>query len=142
VGILNAAILLIFAAVALGNLFLITQPERVDANYPAAAVKWIQTHHPAGRLFNSYNWGGYLLWTLPEYPVFIDGRADLYGNDLIRQWHDVVNAGDNALSILDSWQVNVVLVEPYWDIVDVLKDQGWSVVFEDEKAVLFLRGKP
>jgi hypothetical protein len=142
VGILNAAILLIFAVVALGNLFLITQPERVDENYPVAAVKWIQTHQPAGRLFNSYNWGGYLLWTLPEYPVFIDGRADLYGSDLIQQWQDVVNAEDNALSILDRWQVNVILVEPYWNIVDVLKGQGWSIVFEDEKAVIFLKGKP
>jgi hypothetical protein len=27
-----------------------------------------------GNLFNFYGWGGYLIWTLPEVPVFIDGR--------------------------------------------------------------------
>ena len=29
----------------------------------------------AGPMYNSYNWGGYLVWALPEEPVFVDGRT-------------------------------------------------------------------
>ncbi len=38
------------------------------------------------RIFVFYDWGGYAIWNLyPEYRVFVDGRADLYGDDLLRQ---------------------------------------------------------
>jgi hypothetical protein len=60
---------------------------------PVDAVAFIKQKSPPGRLFNSYNWGGYLLWELPEYPVFIDGRTDLYNDDVISQWLQVVRAG-------------------------------------------------
>jgi len=137
--ILNAVLIVVLSLAVMGNLFLISQPKRVDENYPVAAVQWMQVHQPEGRLFNSYNWGGYLLWTLPETPVFIDGRADLYGDDLLNQWHAVVNADKNALSLLDQWDVKVVLLEPDWPIVEVLKGNGWKVEFEDEQAVILVR---
>ena len=137
--ILNGALIIVLSLAVLGNLFLISQPERVDENYPVAAVQWMQAHHPEGRLFNSYNWGGYLLWTLPEVPVFIDGRADLYGDDLLNQWHAVVNADKSALSLLDQWDVKVVFLEPDWPIVEVMKNNGWNAEFEDEQAVILVR---
>jgi hypothetical protein len=136
---INGLLILVLGLTALGNLYLVSQPERVDRNYPVDAVKWIRDNQPAGRLFNSYNWGGYLLWTLPEFPVFIDGRADLYGDDLINQWHDVVNAEENAASILDAWDVNVILLEPHWPIVDILEERGWDTTYQDEQAVILIR---
>jgi hypothetical protein len=35
--------------------------------FPVRAVETLHQRHPPGHLFNSYNWGGYLLWALPEY---------------------------------------------------------------------------
>ena len=136
--ILNGVLIVVLSLAVLGNLFLISQPERVDKKYPVAAVRWMQVHQPEGRLFNSYNWGGYLLWTLPETPVFIDGRADLYGDDILNQWHAVVNADKDALPLLDQWDVKVVLLEPDWPIIEVLKSNGWKVEFEDEQAVILI----
>ena len=137
--ILNGTLIVILSLAVLGNLFLISEPERVDENYPVAAVEWMQSHQPEGRLFNSYNWGGYLLWTLPETPVFIDGRADLYGDDILNQWHAVVNADKNALSLLDQWDVKTIFLEPDWPIVEILKSNGWKVEFEDKQAVILVR---
>lgn len=136
---LNTTLILLLGLIVFGNLYLVSQPERVQENYPVGAVAWLLSHQPEGRLFNSYNWGGYLIWSLPEYPVFIDGRADLYGNELIQQWHDVVNANDNALSLLDSWQVSILLLEPHWPILQVLEAHGWSLAFQDKQAVILTR---
>lgn len=137
--ILNALILISLSAAAMGNLFLISQPSHVDENYPITAIDWIKTNQPKGNLFNSYNWGGYVLWSLPEYPVFIDGRADLYGSELIGQWHDVVQGRENALQILENWKVNIVLLEPGWPIIRILDLEGWQIAYRDEKSVILLR---
>jgi len=44
------------------------------AFYPQNAVVYLQKHIPHQQIFSSYDWGGYLIWQLPEKKVFIDGR--------------------------------------------------------------------
>lgn len=136
---INAVLGISLIAAALGNAYLASLPEKVEKNYPTAAIQWIKTNHPKGQMFNSYNWGGYLLWTLPEYPVFIDGRADMYDTELIQQWQNVVNAEEDAQSILDEWNVNFILLEPHWSIVKTLQSHGWQTAFEDDQAIILVR---
>ena len=45
-----------------------------DAFYPRQAVAFLKTHPSSGNLCSTYNWGGYLIWKLPEKKVCIDGR--------------------------------------------------------------------
>ena len=136
----NALILVCLSIASIGYLYTITQVSQVEKHYPTQAIQWLKDNHPEGRLFNSYNWGGYLVWQLPEYPVFIDGRADLYGNDLIRQWQDVVNARENAIPILDSWNVNIVLVETGSPIANsLLSDPQWKSVMSNQTSILLVR---
>lgn len=136
---LNTSIIILLAAFAIGRLYTLTLPPAVKANYPAGAINWLKTNRPEGRLFNSYNWGGYILWNLPDYPVFIDGRADMYGSNLIAQWQDVANGRENALEILDSWDVNTILMEPGWPILAVLEKEGWTIAYQDELSLVLLR---
>ena len=49
--------------------------------YPAAAAEYVHQHRPPGPLYNHFNSGGYLIWALPEYPVGLDGRTNLYGEE-------------------------------------------------------------
>lgn len=60
-------------------------PQRI----PVAAVEFLQRHQPPGPMLNSYNYGGYLMWTYPQEKVFIDGRAfmiysEAHFRDLLR----------------------------------------------------------
>lgn len=137
--IINSLMVLILALIALGNAFVVSQPAEVDKNYPINAIRWMQDNAPQGRLFNAYNWGGYILWNLQDYPVFIDGRADLYGNEIISEWQSVMNAQDNALTILDNWEVNTVFVESHAPIVQLLEINDWKIVFQDDLAVILVR---
>jgi hypothetical protein len=91
---------------------------------PIRAVEYLRTVKPEGRLFNTYNWGGYLLWALPEYPVFIDGRTDLYSDEVINQWLQVMRAEPGWKQVLDR-----VLAH----------DPSWISVYEDDQAVIFER---
>ncbi len=106
---------------------------------PVDAIAFIKTEAPAGRLFNSYNWGGYLLWELPEYPVFIDGRTDLYDGKIVEQWLQVVRAEEGWQKVLDQWEVHLVLVEPSVPVVSSLEQNGWNLLYQDERAVVYGR---
>jgi hypothetical protein len=106
---------------------------------PVAAVEYLNIHQPPGRIFNSYNWGGYILFKLPDYPVFVDGRTDLYSDLIINEWINVIQAGDGWQAILDKWKINLILIEPAHPIVCHLEREGWRLLFQDEVAVLYQR---
>ena len=72
-------------------IFLVSAPrmseERLMTNvartYPAAAAAFIEKQGFAGPLYNHFDWGGYLIWRLPQLRVAIDGRMNVHGQDRI-----------------------------------------------------------
>jgi hypothetical protein len=108
---------------------------------PVGAVEWIQEHRPEGPMFNSYNWGGYLIWQLwPDYLVFVDGRTDLYGDELLNRYLDVLFARPGFQEVLDEYGVNFVLVEAGGSTANFLAlDEGWRLSYSDEVAVIYTR---
>ena len=65
---------------------------KIGQSYPVAASDYIREHQLGQPLFNAYEWGGFLTWYLPEYPVAIDSRASLYGADTVTEYSKVMNA--------------------------------------------------
>ncbi|OGM26870.1 hypothetical protein A3D00_03210 [Candidatus Woesebacteria bacterium RIFCSPHIGHO2_02_FULL_38_9] len=45
-----------------------------DSFYPGKAIVYLRNNLPYGQIFSRYDWGGYLIWKLPEKKVFVDGR--------------------------------------------------------------------
>ncbi|MEX2144292.1 MAG: hypothetical protein WD740_06830 [Anaerolineales bacterium] len=137
------------AFIAVVTLFVLARAAMVytqDANdqvlatrAPVTAVSYIQREQPPGRLFNSYNWGGYLVWALRNYPVYIDGRTDLYADELLAEWLDTISAKAGWQDTLDKWDVRLVLIEPNWPLAQLLVTEGWQLLYEDEQAVLYGR---
>jgi hypothetical protein len=65
---------------------------KVAESYPVGASNFIREHRLPQPLFNAYEWGGFLTWYLPQYPVAIDSRTDLYGDDSIILYSKAMNA--------------------------------------------------
>lgn len=136
--ILFACVLLVLYKVY--NIYPTTQNQQVFSKMlPVGAIEYINKTHPPGRLFNSYNWGGFLDYNLPDYPVFVDGRTDLYDDLIINEWITVIQAADGWQEILDKWQINLVLVEPDRPIVNLLDIYGWKLIYKNEVADLYQR---
>jgi hypothetical protein len=108
---------------------------------PVGAVDWIEVHQPPGNLFNTYHWGGYLIWRLsPDYPVFIDGRADLHGDQMLTEYVNIYNTDSGWEQALSDYGVNLVLVEPTSLIAQGLEDSAeWEKVYADNVSVLLER---
>jgi hypothetical protein len=76
---------------------------------------------------------------LPEYPVFVDGRTDLYNDEVIGEWIKVVRVEEGWDQVLDRWQVRLVLLEPGSPLLSELESVGWQLQYQDEVAVIYGR---
>ena len=112
-------------------------------NLPIEAVAFLKkSERPQGRLFNSYNWGGYLLWALPEYPVFIDGRTDLYDDAIIDEWLTVMRAEPGWVQVLGHYNVDLALIETGSTLARELSEQpDWRLAHQDDLAVIYQRSR-
>lgn len=113
--------------------------ERVAQSFPVAALKFIQQHHVPGPMFNTYNFGGYLLWAGQR--VFVDGRADPYerGGALADYFH-IANVGPGALQVLNDYGIRSCLMERGAVLNSLLATApDWRKVYSDETSVLFVR---
>ncbi len=136
-------VLAIFLGTALLKGYAVTRPAFVEsvlrAQFPADAVAWIAANHPRGNLFNEYDWGGYLIWALPEYPVAVDGRTDLYGDSVLRRYLDARAARPGWETTLREWGVHLALLAPDAPLGAALRDAGWWEVYRDDVAVVWTR---
>ncbi len=142
-GWINRILVILLCFVALLKVVIVLPAEQnwkvFRKSLPVSAVEFIQTEQPEGQMFNSYDFGGYLIWSLPEYPVFIDGRADLHGDEIIFEWLSIVRGEDGWGDSFDEWGIGFVLVEPDLPLVDKLDEEGWNLVYEDDVAVVYTR---
>ena len=105
---------------------------------PVAGAAYIDQHYPGARIFNQYEWGGYLIDSLyPRESVFIDGRADLYGPLVVE--YDSLIRGRNWQPAFDRYAVDVVLLSPQLPIVSELKQAGWAVAYEDTTQIVLAK---
>ena len=115
--------------------------DQVTSMFPVDAVKTIRERGYAGPIFNDYNWGGYLMWTLRQ-PVSIDGRANFYGNAAIERSIATWSAHKDWATDPDLKSARLVIGPAQSALVQVLRmDTHYQLVYEDKLAVVFLHNR-
>ena len=74
----------------------------------------------SGPLYNNLNWGGFLMWYMPDYPVAIDGRNDLYGDEMDRLFFNSQNADTSYTTDPYLNEAGVVLLDSQLPLAKVL----------------------
>lgn len=133
-----AVVALLFPFIQWANVIKDNQ-ELVSQRYPVEAVKFLQTEGLADQpLFNSYNFGGYLIWH--EIPVFVDGRADVYGDEFLRRALSVTDITAQWREVLEEYGVRVIMIESDTRLVTLLHEtNGWNEVYKDDIATIFVQ---
>lgn len=137
-------LLLVLVILAAGLRFVSVSTEQAkteQTQFPYQAVNWISQNRPAGRIYNSYNWGGYLIWRLyPQYPVYIDGRADVYGDQFIYNYLRIYDADPGWDDTLLAQKVGIILIEPNSPLANALKlSPDWRLAFQNPGSVIFVK---
>ncbi|VTU01239.1 Putative membrane protein OS=Acidobacterium capsulatum (strain ATCC 51196 / DSM 11244 / JCM 7670) GN=ACP_1122 PE=4 SV=1 [Gemmataceae bacterium] len=112
--------------------------------YPVGAAEHVRRHALPGPMFNTFDWGGYLIWTLPEHPVSVDGRTNFYGEARLDRCMLTWMARD--------WEADPVLrqarlvIAPQrtateaTPLTEALRHSPqWTLAYEDATAVVFVR---
>lgn len=141
---LNWSLLALLVLVALLQISQATSTAANEASQardlPTGAVAFLQENNPRGPIFNSYNWGGYLIWKLSQYPVFVDGRTDLYGDTLLREYSAAAFGHPSWRTVLDRYGINLVLIETQAALAWRLEEAAeWQQLYRDDQAVIFGR---
>ncbi|MGX4802311.1 hypothetical protein [Bradyrhizobium guangdongense] len=109
---------------------------------PVAAVDLLR-ERKAQRIFNGYQFGGYLISR--DVPVFVDGRAELYGEKFVMDFFKAAEGKRPELlpRLLDEYKIDATLLgadTPGPQILDHLK--GWKRLYTDNIAVIHVRDDP
>ena len=96
---------------------------------------------PGDRLFNPQRWGSWFEFALPDVPVAVDSRIELFPADVWRDYTAVVAGREDWLSILERWGVTIVVTAPDEEgFADRLLAAGWvEQVRSDEGTILVPR---
>jgi hypothetical protein len=139
VGVLGVTVGLAMAATFV-NAAITGNDEAVAATYPTEAVDWLEANgYEDQRGFNDYAWGGYLIWR--GFPVYIDGRADVYGDAFLGEYATSFRAEAGWQEPLNRYAIDWVLLDPDRDLTVVLDEsERWRRAYSDDRAVVFVRG--
>ncbi|MEX1333671.1 MAG: hypothetical protein AB1Z66_00045 [Candidatus Limnocylindrales bacterium] len=96
---------------------------------------------PADRLYAEQRWGSWFEHALPEVPVMVDTRIELFEEAIWSDYLDVAGGRADWAEILDRWGVTTVAVAAdNGDLVPfIAADPDWQLLHEDEEGVVYRR---
>ena len=122
------------------------QLRAAEWRFPAGASAFLSQHPIAAPLFNTYEYGGYLIWKGQR--VFIDGRA--LSESVFQDYRTILGAPPNhparaallakygiGLIVLNAFEYNAGTLYPL-----VLALPDWKLVYEDPQALVLVRDLP
>ena len=146
-GAVNLALLIVVGAGmiayrAVPNLRPAAEATAIRAVLPVQAADALQRTGRPLRVFNYYDFGGYLLWRL--YPdggrVFIDGRVEVYGAQVFSQYLRVSYLASGWQDVLAQAHPDAIVLPSAHPLTGILKqDPAWRVLSRDEVATVFIR---
>ena len=108
--------------------------------YPVQAINFLRDHPQKGPLYNTYDWGDFITWYMPQYPVAIDGRTDLYGDEIDTRFYATENGDASYVDDPYLGRANLFLVPKRKAISRLLaSDPKFNLIYEDSLAMVLVR---
>ena len=117
-----------------------------DKGYPVDAVNYIKQNPLSGNMFNNFNWGGYLIWQLPEYKTFIDGRMTSWREEdysILEEYVNVTYYPDEYEGKFDRYVEAenigwVIHKNGYKFATFLVEEKNWTTHYEDNSAIILV----
>ena len=104
--------------------------------YPCTMLNFVKNNeqYKNKKVFNNYNWGGYMMWVWPEKQLFIDGRLPIYpykDHTLLEEYYDFFSE-KKAEDMINEYNIELVLLK----IFKTKKPKTW------EKIIFGIKERP
>ncbi len=108
---------------------------------PVYAVEFLKTQNLQGNMFNEYDFGTYIIYSAyPQYKVFIDGRAEMYGTDRFKDYYRIQKIRPGWENILEKYNVNFMMINNDSTLSKfLLINNDWKLIYSDAVADIFVK---
>jgi tetratricopeptide (TPR) repeat protein len=145
-----ALISIALAIAALGGSSLHRAGIGVDRRmFPEGAARFLTDNKLDGDLFNTYDYGNYLLYArYPQNHVFIDGRVDVYGAEGLRLYNTVRNAAAGWQKILEGHSIEICVLATQKKSTELRllatlhHSPDWALVYWDDISAVYVKRSP
>ena len=133
-----------------GNDGKILLENRVSLGTPLGVVGHLnkladQNRLPRGQIFNTYEWGDYLLWAgPPKLKVFLASHVHLVPREVWNDYIAISNVASGWEELLDRYGVNVIILDnvSHAPLIGRLREnENWRQTYADNVGVVLVRRK-
>jgi hypothetical protein len=127
------------------------QLRAAEWRFPAGAAQFLHDHGIRAPLFNTYEYGGYLIWRGER--VFIDGRA--LSETVFQDYRMIMGTPpgdprrDQTLArygvgaiVVNGFEYNWGTLYPLVPAMAEPEESGWKLVYDDPQSLVFVRQTP
>ena len=107
---------------------------------PKAAIDFVARAGITGNVFNSYSFGGYLIFS--GIPTFIDSRVPPYTDEFMRNAYETAKFTDpdKAFDLLRQYNVSWVILQPTEPLAKALaRSRAWEKIYSDKYSIVLIR---
>lgn len=137
-------LIMIASIVAISSHYPVRKKEvesRISDLLPVKAVDFVVENNIHGNIFNTYHYGGYLIYRLyPEQKIFVYGRTDIYKDNFIKEYLEMYSGGENWKKYFYKNNIDYVICENLAPIRQLLlSGNDFKLVFNDGKHSVLLK---
>jgi hypothetical protein len=143
-GAVNAGLATVLLLLGVGVSLLRTrtpaQAAELARSLAAGAVSWMDEHEPGTHIFNRYEWGGYIRQHRPQQLIFMDGRADVYGDALLQMYVGIIGLHGDPQVTFDRYGIDYAVYPPDTPLAGWFDaSPAWERVYLDGTAAVWVR---
>lgn len=116
-----------------------------EYRFPIRAMAFVRAEGLPVPVLNSLGDGGYVLFEGGPKSVFIDGRLEVYGGQIVREGLRVIQYGEGVDAVADRFGIATIVVRHMQEpgLLQTLdRSRAWAPVYYDEGHVVYLRVSP
>lgn len=115
--------------------------EPVAWSFPARATSILMEEYPDARLFNVYDYGGYLIHRFDgQNRVYVDGREEMYGEPFLRHYFSLIYGEPGWEETFNEEGIDAVLIRRNDGLSDEIEGSpGWERIYRDSYSALYVR---
>jgi hypothetical protein len=112
--------------------------------FSSGVISYLEKNQLKENLFNEYTLGGFLIYAMNPAPkVFIDGRADMYGEKIFTDYGKIVKIDPEIEQLLDEYNIETILFPKSHILPRYLRTgNNWDKVYSDDEVVVLVRRNP
>jgi hypothetical protein len=108
---------------------------------PPGITTWLAGRPSDERIFAEW-WGGWFEFALPDRPMFVDARVEIFPDAIWQDYLTVVDAEPSWNELLDRWHVDTIVLarDHHPEFAAALaSDPGWALAYDGPDGWVYVR---